>query len=236
MEQGIARTEISWYAVFEAVTTFHFVFDDLSAKTFKRKVQCVSLGLNGANHRNRFLNYSLFCWKFGVIEAPVGKEKRCDSHYLQSIRSICIVLSHKSTYFMTGEVSICTDKPCVTKTHARYELYCPKTIFLRDSSGFCNDRFYLEIVLFSVYRSTRHKTRNFDLRSSQESDFLFFPLIIFFERSMRTISRLCNHIWLHFLGLDLRCPHWLLRLSWKACRSSLNAHLSDLSNKRNQRF
>ena len=129
-----------------------------------------------------------------MIEAPVGKEKRCDSHYLQSIRSICIVLSHKSTYFMAGEVSICTDKPCVTKTHARYELYCPKTIFLRDSSGFCNDRFYLEIVLFSVHRSTRHKTRNFDLRSSQESDFLFFPLIIFFERSMRTISRLCNHI------------------------------------------
>ena len=171
MEQGIVRTEISWYGVFEAVTTFHFVFDDLSAKTFKRKVQCVSLRLNEANHRNRFLNYSLFCWKFGVIEAPVGKEKRCDSNYLQSIRSICIVLSHKSTYFMTGEVSICNEKPCVTQTHARYELYCPKPTFCEIHLDSVTTGFTLKLFYF---RSTdRPDTKLAILTSDQVKSQIF---------------------------------------------------------------
>ena len=44
------------------------------------------------------------------------------------------------------------------------------------------------------------------------------------------VCRLLNH------HRQFRFSHFALRLSWKACRSSLNAHLSDLSNKRKQRL
>ena len=38
-----------------------------------------------------------------MIEALVGKEKRCDSHYLGIVGKICIDLEHKSTVFGWGK-------------------------------------------------------------------------------------------------------------------------------------
>ena len=150
---------------------FSFRFWRSECQNLQKKSTVCFLGLNGANHRNRFLNYWLFCWKFGVIGAPVGKEKRCDSHYLQSIRSICIVLSHKSTYFMAGEVSICTDKPCVTQTHARYELYCPKPTFCEIHLDSVTTGFTLKLFYF---RSTdRPDTKLAILTSDQVKSQIF---------------------------------------------------------------
>ena len=61
---------------------------------------------------------------------------------------ICIDLSHKSTDFMAREVYIRADKPCVTQTHAGYELYCPKPTFCEIHLDSVTTGFTLKLFYF----------------------------------------------------------------------------------------
>ena len=94
--------------------------------------------------------------------------------YLESIRMICIDLSHKSTDFIAGEVSIRADKPCVTQTHAGYELYCPKPTFCEIHLDSVTTRFTLKLFYFRSTDRPDTKLSIFTSNQVESQIFYFF--------------------------------------------------------------
>ena len=65
---------------FEAVTTFSFVFDELSPQNTERKARGGFSTLQKINHYARILNHALFCGNSTGFEASV--ERRNDKNFI----------------------------------------------------------------------------------------------------------------------------------------------------------